>query len=308
MSLGGKRRGIEHFAPGRCLRVRLMTEGAIIQLPQWLKTPAGEYLLAWEQRHLDQAVADVFGFHALQLGLPELEALAANRMPPRWLAVESAPMTAPGPDAEGEDDGPVAAPPRAAIALHCHFDALPFESASLDLVVLPHSLELARDPHLTLREVERVLVPEGRVLILGFNPASLWGTRQRLGRFRRRLGLGTDRDLFLPRAGEFIGYRRLRDWLRLLSFEVESGRFGCYIPPVTSAKWLARFGWMEKAGDRWWPPFGALYYIVAVKRVRGMRLIGLVRDEARPKVATAPAPVAVTQRRAVELETLGDPD
>ena len=96
---------------------------------------------------------------------------------------------------------------------------------------------------------------------------------------RRRLGMGTERDLFLPRAGEFIGYRRLRDWLRLLSFEVESGRFGCYIPPVTSAKWLARFGWMERAGDRWWPSFGALYYIVAVKRVRGMRLVGLVRDE-----------------------------
>jgi SAM-dependent methyltransferase len=282
-------------------------EGAIIQLPQWLKTPAGEYLLAWEQRHLDQAVADVFGFHALQLGLPELDALGANRMPHRWLAVESPP-----PSAEARAEAAAAEPADAvaaktAVALHCHFDALPFESASLDLVVLPHSLELARDPHLTLREVERVLVPEGRVLILGFNPASLWGTRQRLGRMRRRLGMGTERDLFLPRAGEFIGYRRLRDWLRLLSFEVESGRFGCYIPPVTSAKWLARFGWMEKAGDRWWPPFGALYYIVAVKRVRGMRLIGLVRDEVRPKAVTAPAPVAANRRRRAELETHGDP-
>ena len=284
-----------------------MTEGAIIQLPQWLKTPAREYLLAWEQRHLDQAVADVFGFHALQLGLPELDALGANRMPHRWLAVESMPradeVRAEGGAAEAAD----VAPPRQTVALRCHFDALPFDSASLDLVVLPHSLELARDPHLTLREVERVLVPEGRVLILGFNPASLWGTRQRLGRMRRRLGMGTERDLFLPRAGEFIGYRRLRDWLRLLSFEVESGRFGCYIPPVTSAKWLARFGWMERAGDRWWPPFGALYYIVAVKRVRGMRLIGLVRDEARPKAVTAPAPVAVTPRRRAELETHGEP-
>jgi SAM-dependent methyltransferase len=307
MSFGGKRRGIEELRAGARPAARLMTEGAIIQLPQWLKTPAGEYLLAWEQHHLDQAVADVFGFHALQLGLPELDALAANRMPHRWLAVES-PPAAPGArgDAGGEAQ-PAASPAKAAIALHCHFDALQFESASLDLVVLPHSLELARDPHLTLREVERVLVPEGRVLVLGFNPASLWGARQRLGRLRRRLGLGTGRDLFLPRAGEFIGYRRLRDWLRLLSFEVESGRFGCYIPPVTSAQWLARFGWMEKAGDRWWPPFGALYYIVAVKRVRGMRLIGLVRDEVRTKAATAPAPVAVTQRRAVELETLGDP-
>lgn len=274
-----------------------MTEGAIIQLPQWLKTPAGEYLLAWEQRHLDQAVVDLFGYHALQLGLPELDALRANRMPHRWLAIESPPskVEARTDGAEGE---PADAAEKTAITLHCHFDALPFDSSSLDLVVLPHSLELARDPHLTLREVERVLVPEGRVIILGFNPASLWGARQRLGRMRRGLGLGTERDLFLPRAGEFIGYRRLRDWLRLLSFEVESGRFGCYIPPVTSAKWLARFNWMENAGDRWWPPFGALYYIVAVKRVRGMRLVGLVRDELRVKAAlTAPAPAAATQRR-----------
>jgi SAM-dependent methyltransferase len=297
-----------------------MTEGAIIQLPEWLKTPAGEYLLAWEQRHLDQAVADIFGFHALQLGLPELAALRANRMPHRWLAVESPPSSALRPpaspvpladDPNGEriDDGDVAEPatplPGPAVAtLHCHFDALPFDAASLDLVVLPHALEMARDPHRTLREVERVLVPEGRVIIVGFNPASLWGSRQRLGRLRRALGLGPEHGLFLPRAGEFIGYRRLRDWLRLLSFEVESGRFGCYIPPVTSAAWLARFSWMESAGDRWWPVFGALYYIVAVKRVRGMRLVGLVRSEARPKAATAPAPVAVTQRTA-ELETHG---
>jgi len=274
------------------------SEGAIIQLPQWLETPAGQYLLAWEQRHLDTAVADLFGFHALQLGLPELDALHANRMPHRWLAVDSQPVES------------VAAPPggdgRAAIAkqrvatLHCDFDALPFDAASLDLVVLPHSLELTRDPHLALREVERVLMPEGRVIIVGFNPASLWGARQRFGRLRRRLSVGPKRDLFLPRAGEFIGYRRLRDWLRLLSFEVEAGRFGCYIPPVTSAKWLSRFEWMERAGGHWWPVFGALYYIVAVKRVRGMRLVGLVRKEARLKAA--PAPVAATQRMR-ELES-----
>jgi len=285
--------------------VRFMTEGAIIQLPQWLRSPAGQYLLAWEQRHLDQAVADLFGFHALQLGLPQLDALRANRMPHRWLAVESAG------DGEPEDvgaadgaargaDAPAGAPADrdfviGAPSLRCHFDALPFDAASLDLVVLPHALELARDPHLALREVERVLVPEGRVIIVGFNPASLWGARQKLGRLRRSLWPGGG-DLFLPHAGEFIGYRRLRDWLRLLSFEVEAGRFGCYIPPVRSARWVSRFDWMERAGDHWWPVFGALYYIVAVKRVRGMRLVGLVKKEARVKAVTAPAPVAVTQR------------
>jgi len=281
--------------------IRFMTEGAIIQLPEWLKSPAGQYLLAWEQRHLDGAVADVFGFHALQLGLPQLDALRANRMPHRWLAVESARddevptglhEEGLGAKEAGADVGGralVVPPP----SLRCHFDALPFDAASLDLVILPHALELARDPHLALREVERVLVPEGRVIIVGFNPASLWGTRQKVGRLRRRVSRKSG-ELFLPHAGEFVGYRRLRDWLRLLGFEVEAGRFGCYIPPFTSARWLERFAWMERAGEHWWPVFGALYYIVAVKRVRGMRLVGLIRKDARLKAVTAPAPAGIT--------------
>ena len=202
--------------------------GQIIGLQEWFETPPGRYLLAWEQARFDQAVADVFGYHALQLGLSEVDGLATNRMPHRWLAMPQSGSS-----------------PRTAVVTD--FAALPFFANTLDLVVLPHTLELSPDPHATLREVERVLVPEGRVVICGLNPASLWGMRQWRARLYGRLGFG---EPFLPDAGDFIGYRRMRDWLRLLSFEVESGRFGCYIPPVTSAKWLARFGWMERAGDR----------------------------------------------------------
>ena len=271
-----------------------MAERAIIGLTDWLKTPAGCYVLQWEQTHLDTAVADLFGFHALQLGLPELDALRSNRMPHRWVATET---TATPPLADGDPP----APPRAAIALHCDLDALPFDSNSLDLVVLPHALELARDPHLALREVERVLVPEGRVVIVGFNPASLWGLRQLLGRWRQLLPWRSRQSLFLPSAGEFMRYRRLRDWLRLLSFEVEAGRFGCYRPPVAAQKWLTRFTWMERAGERWWPVFGAVYFVVAVKRVRGMRLVGLVRAQRKP--AHAPVPVVVTHHNNIERDS-----
>ena len=268
--------------------------GAIIGLTPWLQTPPGRYLLAWEQQHLDAAVADLFGFHALQLGLPELEALRANRMPHRWIATEEARPNAHALPTEAVP--PISLKPAyPAVALHCEFDALPFDTGSLDLVVLPHALELARDPHQALREVDRVLVPEGRVVIVGFNPTSLWGLRQRLGRVRRCVSSGPDHDLFLPRAGEFIGYRRLRDWLRLLSFEVEAGRFGCYRPPVASESWLTRYGWMDGVGERWWPVFGAVYFVVAVKRVRGMRLVGLARRE--PAVRQAAPVVAVHQHQ-----------
>ena len=253
-------------------------------MSDWLTSPLGAYLLQWEQRYLDTVVADVFGFHAVQLGLPELDALRANRMPHRWRADAVQPLSA----------GVSRSQPLSAVSLNCDFDALPFDSQSLDLVVLPHALELARDPHLTLREVERVLRPEGRVVIIGFNPTSLWGLRQRGTNARRYLGLGPSHSRFLPHDGELIAYRRLRDWLRLLSFEVETGRFGCYRPPITSEKWLTRFEWMEPAGDRWWPVLGAVYALTAVKRVRGMRLVGLARS--RHRRAGAPQTVVTNQQ------------
>jgi SAM-dependent methyltransferase len=260
------------------------------ELTAWLDTPPGRYMLEWEQQQLDHVVADLFGFHALQLGLSQLDALRANRMPHRWLAGDGESLDAP----RAEGDPPASLSATRAIALHCEFDALPFPSQSLDLVVLPHTLELAGDPHQALREVERVLVPEGRAVIVGFNPASLWGLSQRMGRMRQRFG--GRMPLFLPRTGEFIGYWRLRDWLRLLSFEVERGRFGCYRPGVRTQRWLDRFEWIENTGERWWPVFGAVYFVVAVKRLRGMRLVGLKRKEA-VKAKAAPAVVANRHHR-----------
>lgn len=256
--------------------------------------------MAWEQDRLDHAVADAFGYHAVQLGLPELEGLRANRMPHRWVVsdtlLQPEALSSPMPPLNESLLSTLPAPE--AVSLHCEFDALPFPAHSIDLVLLPHALELARDPHQTLREVERVLVPEGRVVISGFNPTSLWGLRQRAGRIGHGMGLGRDQLLYLPSGGDFIGYWRLRDWLRLLGFEVELGRFGCWRPALKTQAWLDRFAWMDPVGDRWWPVLGAVYFLVAVKRVRGMRLIGKVKTERR-KRQTATAVVASRERDAV---------
>ncbi len=225
-------------------------------LPDWLASPAGQYLCAWEQTYLDRAVADVFGFHALQLGFPAVDGLQANRMPHRWLASDAHPEPWP----LGRD------------VILTNYEALPFPSASLDLLVLPHTLELSYDPHATLREVERVLVPEGRVVICGFNPNSLWGLSK------------TCRRSFQD-VGHFIGQGRLRDWLKLLSFEVESTSFGCYRPAVKTERWLQRWAWMDEAGVRWWPILGSVYGMVAIKRVQGMRLMSPAWKKSTPRAA-----------------------
>ena len=109
------------------------------------------------------------------------------------------------------------------------------------------------------------------------------------------VGLGRGQPLYLPRAGEFIGYWRLRDWLRLLGLEVDHARFGCWRPAFRSEAWLQRFAWMDPVAERWWPVLGAVYFVAAVKRVRGMRLVGLLKQERR-KAAAAPAVVANRQK------------
>ena len=213
-------------------------------------------MLDWELAQFDSAVDDVFGFRAVQIGLPEVDFLRQNRIPYRFsLALE------PG--------ASLAADPL----------QIPLASQSVDLVVLPHVLEGHPNPHDVLREVERVLMPEGQVVISGFNTASLWRVRQ----------LFAPRHNGAPWDAKFIGLLRLREWLRVLGFELNGGKFGCYAPPFRNEIWLKRFGFMEKAGARWWPVTGGVYVVRAVKRVHGMRMITPAwRQERARRRALAP--------------------
>lgn len=238
---------------------------------RWLATPPGRYLLAWEQAQFDAAVADVFGFHAVQLGFGHLDALAASRMrhraiafdPDAWSAGADAlarrPWQARDAAGEIEDIG------RSALVVE-RYEDLPFSDQSIDLVVLPHVLEFAAAPHQVLREVNRVLRPEGRLIVAGFNPISLWGAREWVG--------GAMSRPFLPTSGRFIGLPRLRDWFELLSLDIDASHYGCYRPACRTDVWLDRTRFLERAGDRWWPICGAAYFVSAVKRVHGMRLMG----------------------------------
>jgi len=237
-------------------------------LAAWYETAKGAYVLEWERTQFDSAVEDIFGFNAAQIGLPSIDFLRASRISYRFCV-------------SAEPGCGVTADPR----------HLPLASQSMDLVVLPHVLEFGEDPHQILREAERVLMPEGQIVIAGFNPLSLWGLKRRLGRKRPEH----------PWCGDFIGLLRLRDWLKLLGFELNGGRFGCYAPPVSQTRWLQRFAFMEKAGDRWWPICGGVYVVRAVKRVRGMRLVTPSWKNGRT-TARALAPVARREPATVPAE------
>jgi SAM-dependent methyltransferase len=275
-----------------------MSDRTIIDWPAWTTSPAGKYVLDWEQEQLDRVVSNIFGYHALQLGMPQLDALRENRMSCRGLVLDaasaaSAPYTAPV--AHGDAAGSFAAtrgqplPPRHApegrSTVWCDLLDLPFEAQSVDLIVMPHTLEFTSDPHRLLREAERVLMPEGQLLIVGFNSLSLWGARQSAGKLTGQP--------FLPARQDLIAFTRLKDWIKLLGFELERGRFGCYRPPLATEKWLTRYAFMEAAGDRWWPIFGAVYMVTAIKRVRGMRLVGPLKVK-KPVLAPSLKAAATT--------------
>lgn len=213
-------------------------------LSEWFDSPAGRHVLGWEMAQFDNAVDDVFGFNAVQVGLPQIDFLRENR-----IAFKARVGLGSG--------GTLQAEPW----------ALPLASQSIDLIVLPHVLEFSPHAHQILREAERVLMPEGSIVIAGFNPLSLWGAKHALTRAIHR----GSRDY--PWCGKFIGLLRLKDWLALLGFELNGGRFGCYVPPFTQARWLERFAFMERAGDRWWPIAGGVYVVRALKRTAGMRLV-----------------------------------
>jgi SAM-dependent methyltransferase len=232
--------------------------GARSSLSGWFATPQGAYVLDWELAQFDSAVEDVFGFRAVQIGLPEVDFLRQNRINFRFsLALE----------------------PGAALAADPL--QLPLASQSVDLLVLPHVLEGHHNPHEVLREAERVLMPEGHIVISGFNTLSLWRLRQ----------VFSGRYAGAPWDARFIGLLRLRDWLRVLGFELNGGMFGCYSPPFRQRLWLDRFAFMEKAGARWWPIAGGIYVVRAIKRVHGMRLVTPAwRQERARRRALAPIP------------------
>ncbi|MGH8781451.1 class I SAM-dependent methyltransferase [Paraburkholderia sp.] len=264
-----------------------MSDRPIIDWPAWTDSPPGRYVLAWEQAQLDRVVSDVFGYHALQLGLPQLDALRENRMSCRGLVLDaasgaSAPYVVPG----TPQSGPSA--PAGSSSVWCDLLDLPFEAQSVDLIVMPHTLEFTSDPHRLLREAERVLMPEGQLIILGFNSLSLWGARQSVGKMTGRP--------FVPAALDLIAFTRLKDWIKLLGFDLERGRFGCYRPPLASDQWLSRYAFMEAAGDRWWPIFGAAYMVTAIKRVRGMHLVGPLKVK-KPVLKAGLAPAATPHTR-----------
>jgi SAM-dependent methyltransferase len=217
------------------------------RLRAWFEGRLGQHVLECERRELDEVLANLFGYYLVQVGTAmDAYLLEASRIRHQVIVDNAWPVE------------PCRALPVHVASLCGKPHGLPVQSDSVDVVLLPHTLEFTPSPHEVLREAERVLVAEGHVVILGFNPWSLWGLWRLLRRRRRQ---------HVPWHGAFRGMYRLKDWLSLLGFDIVQAHTYFYRPPLQHVVMMRRLEWFERLGRRWWPFLGGAYLIVAKKRV-----------------------------------------
>lgn len=210
-------------------------------LAEWYRGVLGQRLQQSEQALLETVLADLFGYHLIWLNSPwDVQPLESCRI--RHQLGLGAGRQVAGNLVAGRED------------------ALPIQTDSVDVMVLPHVLEFADNPHQILREVDRCLIPEGHVVILGFKPFGLWGLRHLLSGWRRQP----------PWCGHFYSAGRLRDWFSLLGFETLKVLPVVVNPPLAHPGLLKYSEWLNRLGRQGWPVPAASYLYIARKRVIGM--------------------------------------
>ncbi|NIR29280.1 MAG: methyltransferase domain-containing protein [Gammaproteobacteria bacterium] len=244
------------------------TSDARRRLYEWFASTPGRLVLEAELEQLNRILPNLFGYYVVQVGrLSPVDMLSHTRVLNAFIVeIDRNLSECPYPRVLGTPS------------------ALPVGSDSVDVVLLPHVLEFEQNPHQALREAQRALVPEGSVLISGFNPWSMLGL-SRLALRRRGLA---------PWTGHFLGLNRVKDWLALLGFKVTGIETYFFRPPLRSERLMSRLRSMESLGARAWPYLAGAYLLTAKKKVtpltpirprwsarRGLVNVGLAEPSAR---------------------------
>jgi len=245
-------------------------------LSQWADTPAGRLFLDYEAAQIRKQ-------------LPE-------SVPPEQLLWLSAfQCDAPVDALSVCSDLDKLSPGRNAIVAHEY--ELPFFDNEFPRVISAHVHEYTVEPHRYLRELARVIEPEGQLIISGYNMFNILGVGLR-HRLYRRVG-----SPVYP--AHYLGVGRLKDWLRLLGFELEGGGFFYYLPLTRSLAILDRLRWMEAAGNRWWPRASAGFVLAARKRLPGVTPLSSREKLRLWAPAPQPALARVTQAGLMEKHEQG---
>jgi len=246
------------------------------ELESWYQRDRGQYLLNTVRSAVEPILDTSFGYNLVQISpLRQQPLFEKSRINHRVYCSDSV---------------------GGAVGLVAAAEELPLESDSVDTLIALHCLDFSAQPHQALREMQRVVTPQGKLIIIGFNPYSLLGAASRVRR------LAGNR---LWREHEPLSSHRLSDWLHLLGCQIESQQMLYNVPPVGNGRlkrWLTR---ADQWGTRHALPFGGVYLLHAIKqtaginrpdaqRLRRQRLIGLAVP--KPRAVPSPTPARPAAR------------
>ena len=204
----------------------------------WFQSELGVQVLQTQTAILEQLLGGFFGYHLLQVSVQQQSLFDASPINHKiTLGLTDV------------DASPLIAKPT----------ALPFESDCIDVALLHHMLDYVDSPQDVLREISRVVLPMGHVVIVGFNPISLWGLWKPFASFRGNP----------PWNGQFIRPDRLMDWLNLLNFRIDRATYCQYRLPIAEKDWV-KPDYSKGLSRRANWPVGGVYVIVARKHVGTM--------------------------------------
>ena len=234
----------------------------------WYQTLSGRSALVDVEELCAQTMTEIFGYYAIQIGMlsGECDLLKHSRVtagfslgdPDSLNGLNLNNRSAANQDKDVEDKA-------IKYAVISSNEQLPISTDNVDLVVASHVLEMSQNPHQVLREIDRVLVPEGHCILIGFNPYSLSNIKKAI-RFSRKSKQDKQQETYKMRS-----VARVRDWFSLLGFEVLEVNYMGLRPTLNNQKIFNSLKWLESWGEFAGPLLGSMYIVHAKKQVIAMR-------------------------------------
>ena len=211
------------------------TYRAIHQWDHWLQHFLGHSVLEAERALLFPLLEQRYGKHTLLIGSPRQQMLLKASVMPSQVLLSP-------------------------LMNKCHdhhyiegdFHELPIASGSIDLVILPHTLEHLDNPQRLLTEACRIIKPDGHIIIFGFNPYSLWGLKKRWMKSKN-----------MPWAGNFLKANTIKKWLTFAEFQLAKQSMLLFSPPTSHANVYRKFKYFEWIGRKFLSSFGGAYMLMA---------------------------------------------
>lgn len=236
-----------------------MKHSYIYQWNHWLAQFLGKCLISVEKNYLSKLLAKRYGKHAILIGVDHQYSLLHATVMPHQVLIS--------PHVYKHHD---------INYIESELNTIPVASGSVDLVLLPHTLEYIENPQQLLREACRIVKPEGHIVILGFNPYGLWGLNKWFGKRKT-----------IPWKLNFIAPNKIKQWLLLEEFKLIQQTSFLYRPPINDPKIFEKIQFLEKMGRFIYGPFGSVYLLMAQAKVIPLTPIKLNWKQ-RASAATLP--------------------